>query len=68
MKICPICGEKVQPGVSLVAAQGVPDSEQHRCSDNTLRGIDAAMSVEERKPRDPSYSERLRFGFDLLNG
>lgn len=61
---CPICGRHKKDS-SLVAARGITD--QHRCSEKTLRGIDASRSVEWQKPREPQYGERLTFGFGLTS-
>jgi hypothetical protein len=61
--ICPICAVDTGSILSLVAAAGIT---QHRCAERTLRGIDAAMQVEEREPRTPSLNERLREGFAMM--
>lgn len=48
---CPICGQRRHDG---------------HCSERTYRGIDAALSQEDRAPRTPGYNERLRYGMRLL--
>jgi hypothetical protein len=64
-KTCPICGVQVADGLSLIAYPGIQADRQHRCAEKTLCGIDATMGVEERKPREPSYGQRLAYGFIL---
>lgn len=60
---CPICGEAVNINVSLVATNY---HEQHRCSERTLRGIDATMPQERTEDRAPSFGSRLADGFAMM--
>ncbi len=56
-KYCPICGAKF--------GSGPPGP--HRCPEATLRGIDRAGATDDRDPvRTPSFEERIKDGFDLL--
>ena len=65
--VCPICGQRTS-AYRLIATPGCPDVGQHRCHERTLRGIDAAGGVEDRKPRAPGFNKRLTEGFKMLDG
>jgi hypothetical protein len=64
---CPICGKGIPLGTTCIATPGCPDSMQHRCSERTLRGIDATSQVEDRDAAEPSNAKRLRVGFKMMN-
>lgn len=55
--LCPICGKRFTEGY-----------QNHKCSEKTLKRIDAAhkRSDEDILPRGMSFYERLREGFNLM--
>ncbi len=55
-RFCPICGNLISPGESIIAIKG---SNQHRCDQRRLDAIDRAMRNEGGCQRSPTYSERL---------
>jgi hypothetical protein len=58
---CPICGVCFDN-----------DYSRHRCSEKALRAIDRRKEIDERvpefnrKPIEPSYTEQLEFGFEII--
>jgi N-acetylmuramoyl-L-alanine amidase CwlA len=60
---CPICGKYTHK-----------DYSGHRCPEKVLRAIDGARNIDEkdseanRKSVEPPYGDKLKFGFEIING